>query len=144
MISLASIDAEFVGSGSNWPRVMKALAERELVSPKQVHDAEFLWCFGKLIHNTDMHLGNLSLAMDPNAFRLLPAYDMCSMGFAPRGGGEVLPYAFAPQHPKRLVIGDETYGAVRRAAIDFWDSLTQDSMISKELYAFGKRWSLQM
>ncbi|MDO9582315.1 MAG: type II toxin-antitoxin system HipA family toxin YjjJ [Desulfomicrobium sp.] len=136
MISLASIDAEFVGSGSNWPRVMKALAERELVSPKQVHDAEFLWCFGKLIHNTDMHLGNLSLAMDSNAFRLLPAYDMCSMGFAPRGGGEVLPYAFAPQHPKRLVIDDEMYGAARRLALEFWNSVAQDPRISEEFREF--------
>ncbi len=136
MISLASIDAEFVGSGSHWPRVMKALADRKLVCPKQVRDAEFLWCFGKLIHNTDMHLGNLSLATDSNAFRLLPAYDMCSMGFAPRGNGEVLPYAFAPQHPKRLVIDDEMYAAARRLALEFWNSVAQDDRISEELRDF--------
>ena len=60
-----------------------------------------------------MHLGNLSLAMDGHVFRLLPVYDMCSMGFAPRSGGEVRPYAFAARHPQRLVIDDETYGTVR-------------------------------
>jgi len=136
MVSLASIDAEFVGSGSNWPRVIKALADRKLVAPEQVREAEFLWCFGKLIHNTDMHLGNLSLAMDENAFRLLPAYDMCAMGFAPRGGGEVLPYAFAPQHPKRLVIDDEMYEAARLLAKDFWKSVARDARISEEFRDF--------
>jgi hypothetical protein len=136
MISLASIDAEFVGSGSHWPRVMKALADRKLVSPRQVRDAEFLWCFGKLIHNTDMHLGNLSLAMDSNAFRLLPAYDMCSMGFAPRGNGEILPYVFTPRHPERLVIDDDMYDAAWRLAMEFWNSVAQDDRISEEFRNF--------
>lgn len=136
MISLASIDAEFVGSGSNWPRVLKALAQRQLIAPEQVRDAEFLWCFGKMIHNTDMHLGNLSLAVAGNVFRLLPAYDMCSMGFAPRSGGEVLSYAFSPKHPERLVIDDERYDAARRLAIEFWNSVAQDARISSELKIF--------
>jgi hypothetical protein len=136
MVSLASIDAEFVGTGSNWPRVLKGLAERELIRPEQVLDAEYLWCFGKLIHNTDMHLGNLSLAMDGNIFRLLPAYDMCSMGFAPRSGGEVLPYAFAPQHPERLLLDDERYDAALRAAMGFWNSVAQDNRISSEFRIF--------
>lgn len=136
MISLASVDAEFVSSGSNWPRVLKALAERELIAPKQVIDAEFLWCFGKLIHNTDMHLGNLSLAMDKNVFRLLPAYDMCSMGFAPLSGGEVRPYEFEPQHPARLVIDDETYDSARLLAIEFWNRVAMDDRISDEFKEF--------
>ena len=136
MISLASIDAEFVGSGSNWPRVLEALAGRTLITPYQVQDAEYLWCFGKLIHNTDMHLGNLSLAIDGNVFRLLSVYDMCSMGFAPRGSGEMPPYAFTPQHPKRLVLDDETYNSARRLAMEFWNSVARDERISDELKEF--------
>lgn len=136
MISLASIDAEFVGSGSNWPRVMQALAQRKLITSEETQDAEFLWCFGKLIHNTDMHLGNLSLAMAGNVFKLLPAYDMCSMGFAPRSGGEVSPYAFMPQHPKRLVIDDKRYDSARLLAIEFWNSVSMDASISEEFKEF--------
>ncbi|MGE4440439.1 MAG: type II toxin-antitoxin system HipA family toxin YjjJ [Desulfomicrobium sp.] len=136
MFSLASIDAEFVGSGSNWPRVMQALAQRKLIASEETQDAEFLWCFGKLIHNTDMHLGNLSLAMAGNVFKLLPAYDMCSMGFAPRSGGEVLPYAFMPQHPKRLVIDDKRYDSARLLAIEFWNSVSKDASISEEFKEF--------
>lgn len=136
MISLAAVDAEFIGSGSSWPRALKALAGRGLIAPECVVDAESLWCFGKLIHNTDMHLGNLSLAMDGDVFRLLPVYDMCSMGFAPRSGGEVRPYAFAPRHPERLAIYEETYGAVRRMAAGFWNSVARDGRLSGEFKAF--------
>lgn len=136
MISLAAVDAEFVGSGSSWPRALKALAGRGLIAPECVVDAESLWCFGKLIHNTDMHLGNLSLAMDGDVFRLLPVYDMCSMGFAPRSGGEVQGYAFSPPHPERLFIDDGTYGAVRRMAAGFWESVARDGRISDEFRQF--------
>jgi len=139
MISLASVDAEFVGSGSNWPRVLKSLVGRRLIAPGHFFDAESLWCFGKLVHNTDMHLGNLSLAIDGDVFRLLPVYDMCSMGFAPRSGGEVQPYAFAPQHPERLVIDDDAYDAVRRMAIEFWESVARDERISNELEDFLRK-----
>ena len=136
MISLASIDAEFVGVGSGWPHVVKSLSERGLVDEKHAFDAELLWCFGRLINNTDMHLGNLSFAMDGNVFRLLPAYDMCSMGFAPKSGGEVRPYSFEPKHPKRTLISDQEYAVVFNAAMDFWDSVANDDRISEEFRRF--------
>lgn len=136
MISLASIDAEFVGLGSDWPHVAKSLVEKGLITAENAFDAECLWCFGKLINNTDMHLGNLSFAIDENVFRLLPAYDMCSMGFAPKSGGEVRPYFFEPKHPKRELISDNEYAAVFNAAMDFWDSVAKDDRISDEFRRF--------
>jgi hypothetical protein len=95
-----------------------------------------LWCFGRLINNTDMHLGNLSFAMDGNVFHLLPAYDMCSMGFAPKSGGEVRPYCFEPRHPERTIVPDQAYDAVVNAAMDFWDSVAKDDRISEEFRKF--------
>jgi len=83
MISLSSVDAEFVGAGSTWPDVISKLNARGLVSNNHLHDTAVLHEFGRLINNTDMHLGNLSLGIDGEVFRLLPIYDMCSMGFAP-------------------------------------------------------------
>jgi hypothetical protein len=71
---------------------LNALHKRNLVSRQHVDDVEILWLFGCFINNTDMHLGNLSYSIDRNVFRLLPVYDLCSMGFAPKSGGEVLPY----------------------------------------------------
>lgn len=135
MISLQAIDAEFVGLGSNWAQVMDALAGKGLVSGEHVYDAMFLRSFGTSIHNTDMHLGNLSLAFDGGVFRLLPAYDMCSMGFAPSGSGEVRRYAFAPpvvpdsETPDPITAGFEL-------AQSFWDELHQDERISDELRQF--------
>ncbi len=136
MVSLQSIDAEFVGLGSSWPLVLDALHKKDLVSWQHVYDAEFLWCFGTLINNTDMHLGNLSLAIEGNVFRLLPLYDMCSMGFAPKSGGEVTPYRFIPVEPKRININNRTYKLTKKMAHDFWERVAGDKRISDELKKF--------
>jgi hypothetical protein len=136
MVSLAAIDAEFVGAGSNWTVVLQRLCNKERIAQEHVAVAERLWHFGKLINNTDMHLGNMSFAIDGDRFNLLPAYDMCSMGFAPKTGGELAPYAFTPRYPKGSSLTEEEYETVRRAAQDFWDSVAQDSRISREFRGF--------
>jgi hypothetical protein len=136
MFSLQSIDAEFTGLGSSWPLVMDALYRKKMVSWAHVYDAEFLWIFGRLINNTDMHLGNLSLAIEGNVFRLLPVYDMCSMGFAPKSGGEVLPYSFTLPEPGGLNIGADALLQARAMAHDFWERVAGDERISDELKEF--------
>ena len=136
MISLQSIDAEFTGLGSSWPQVLDALLKKKLVSWQHVFDAEYLWCFGRLINNTDMHLGNLSLAIEGSMFRLLPLYDMCSMGFAPKSGGEVPPYSFVPPEPKRVNIKEDTFGSIKIMARDFWERVASDERISDEFKNF--------
>lgn len=139
MISLQSIDAEFTGLGSGWPQVMDALFEKELVSWQHVFDAKSLWCFGRLINNTDMHLGNLSFAVEGSVFRLLPSYDMCSMGFAPKSGGEIPPYSFSPPEPERLNIDKDMIEFITIMARDFWGRVANDERISDEFKAFLKR-----
>ena len=139
MISLQAIDAEFTGLGGSWPQVMNALLKKDLVSWQQVFDAEYLWLFGRLINNTDMHLGNLSLAIEGNVFRLLPIYDMCSMGFAPKSGGEVLPYAFVPPKIKGINIADDVIPGIKEMAHDFWERVASDERISPELKDFLER-----
>ena len=136
MVSLQAIDAEFVGLGSHWPQVFDALHERKLVSRQHVFDAEVLWCFGGLINNTDMHLCNLSLAIEGNEFRLLPLYDMCSMGFAPKSGGEAPPYSFVPMESKRINMNEDTYNSTKGMAYDFWKSVACDKRISDEFKKF--------
>jgi hypothetical protein len=89
LISLAALDAEFVGSGNgNWPTITRKLAAQRHIAPEAVRDAELLWAFGTLIGNTDMHNGNLSfIADDSRPYPLAPAYDMTPMGFRPTSGG---------------------------------------------------------
>lgn len=133
MISLLNVDAEFTGIGSNWPKVMTALHKQSLVSWQHLYDATYLWAFGRLINNTDMHLGNLSLGIDGNVFRLLPVYDMCSMGFAPKSG-EVSPYMFnVPELDGSLEID---LNSVKEMAHSFWERVAGDPRISDEMKSF--------
>lgn len=135
MISLQSVDAEFVGSGGDWPQIMDFLERKKMLSGQHVYDAEFLWSFGRLINNTDMHLGNLSLAIEGDIFRLLPVYDMCSMGFAPRAG-EVLPYSFVAPEQKSINLNKNALLEVKKMAHDFWARVAGDGRISDEFKAF--------
>lgn len=136
MTSLQAIDAEFTGIGSGWPQVLDALWKKELVSWQHVFDAEFLWCFGRLINNTDMHLGNLSMAIEGNVFRLLPLYDMCSMGFAPKSSGEVPPYSFVLPELKRVNLSEDVIESIKEMAHDFWERVKSDERISIEFADF--------
>lgn len=135
MISLRAVDAEFTGLGSDWPRVMAALAARNLASHEHASDARAMWAFGRLINNTDMHLGNLSLAMDGPVFRLLPAYDMCSMGFAPRAN-EVRPLVFARPDFAELRLPEAVRAWPQQLAGRFWRSVGDDPLTSTEFRAF--------
>lgn len=138
MISLQSVDAEFTGLGNNWPQVMSVLHEKKRVSSQHLFDTERLWCFGRLINNTDMHLGNLSLAIEGNVFRILPVYDMCSMGFAPRSG-ELMPYSFTPPEIKSVILDHHSLMEVKRMAHKFWQKVAADKRISNEFRAFLER-----
>lgn len=135
MLSLQSVDAEFTGLGSDWPRVLEALLKRKLISWQHVFDGIFLWGFGRLINNTDMHLGNLSLSIDGEVFRLLPIYDMCSMGFAPTGG-DIIPYSFMPPDIKGINLDRPALLEINAMAHDFWERVTADERISDELKEF--------
>ncbi len=139
MLSLLSIDAEFGGIGSDWSKVLDALEKRQLVSWQHVFDAECLWWFGRYINNSDMHLGNLSFAIDGSVFRLLPVYDMCSMGFAPRSGGEVAPYNFVPPEYSGSKLELDSIRGIQDMARSFWENLANDERISDELKAFLAR-----
>ncbi len=132
MISLQSIDAEFTGLGRAWPTVFDALRKKELVNYQHVFDAKSLWCFGSLINNTDMHLGNVSMAIEGDVFRLLPLYDMCSMGFAPKSGGEISPYNFVPSELKMVDLDEDTISLIKKIAHDFWEMVANDERISGE------------
>ncbi|NOY58195.1 MAG: type II toxin-antitoxin system HipA family toxin YjjJ [Calditrichaeota bacterium] len=139
MISLQLVDAEFTGLGGAWPEVMGALHRKKLVSSAHVYDTEGLWNFGRLINNTDMHLGNLSLGIEGNVFRLLPIYDMCSMGFAPKSGGELAPYNFIPPEPRNVNYDSKVAPKMKAMAHDFWKRVTKDERISNDFKKFLER-----
>jgi hypothetical protein len=133
-ISLQSVDAEFVGLGGSWHQVMSRLYENKLVSREHRYDATVLGYFGRLINNTDMHLGNLSLAIEGSVFRILPIYDMCSMGFAPKSG-EVQPYSFTTPNLQEIS-NDGAIAAAIDMAYGFWQCLATDERVSGKFRAF--------
>lgn len=136
MISLQSIDAEFVASGGSWPQVVDGLFDQGLIGHFHHYDAKIIWLFGRLINNTDMHLGNLSMGIDGSVFRLLPIYDMCSMGFAPKSSGEVAPFAFTLPTVDVEGLDEDKTSRAETAARDFWDKVASDERISEEFKAF--------
>lgn len=139
LVSLATLDAEFVGLGrSDWPTLARHLQSLRLLNDDDVRRVELMWWFGGLIANTDMHLGNLSfvpvLNGDVAALALAPAYDLLPMRYAPLPSGELAtPPPFAPTLPlpqQRLA-----WNSACSAAIAFWQSASQDARISA---AFGR------
>mgnify|MGYP000704679033 CR=1 FL=1 len=136
MVSLQSIDSEFAGLGHNWPKILNELLTQNLVTEQDVLTIERLWYFGQLINNTDMHPGNLSLAMERDSFRLLPCYDMCSMGFAPKSGGEIQPFLFDASNIPDTNISEDERERLKRLAHTFWSNVAKDDRISDEFKQF--------
>ena len=91
LVSLAALDAEFVGAGADgWPNIARRLAADGHIRAEVADNAGLLWAFGTLIGNTDMHNGNLSFVSEHGRpYSIAPAYDMTPMGFAPRSGGGI-------------------------------------------------------
>ena len=89
LISLAALDAEFVGAGGGgWPVIARRLAALGHIRRDAADTTDLLWAFGMLIGNSDMHGGNLSFLSEAGRpYSLAPAYDMTPMCFAPRSGG---------------------------------------------------------
>ncbi len=91
VVSLAALDAEFVGAAHQpWPVVTQRLAALGTVNAQAAEAAEVLWAFGVLTGNTDMHSGNLSFVSEHGRpYHLAPAYDMTPMAFAPSSSGKL-------------------------------------------------------
>lgn len=133
--SLAVLDAEFVGAGTDWLHAAAGLVDQRLLGPEALPPIALAHAFGEWIGNTDMHLGNLSLLPEGESPRLVlaPLYDMTPIALAPVRG-ELLDRA--PATPARRVeyaAGVEVL-AWRRGgelAIAFWEAVAGDARVSE-------------
>lgn len=133
MLSLSVIDAEFVGSGDNWVKSAESLFEQKLLSSHDNHSVKHLAEFANLINNNDTHLGNISFKTHNDGFSLLPIYDMCSMGFAPKSNGEVTPFSFSkPNIAENLLID------LQPLVNAFWQLIFDEPKTSSEFKTFIK------
>ena len=113
-------DAFVPGPRRDWATTCRALAAQRRLAPDAAAQAGALLQFGRLIGNSDMHFGNLSLVVANPAdaargrFSLAPVYDMLPMRWRPDvQSGELDWLPFTPD-PLDLA------SAARPVALQFW------------------------
>jgi hypothetical protein len=128
VISLEALDAEFVGKGTTWSDIARALGEQRRLDPSAVHEVEWREQFGAWIGNTDMHPGNLSVFTEAlRPVGVAPVYDMLPMHYAPRQGNLVArPLALTKPHLRVA----EAWADAGRVARAFWGALARHPLLS--------------
>lgn len=130
--SLFSLNAALLGdSSTDWSRLAARLHMDNRLSAQTLEQVRRIGWFGKLIGNTDMHLGNLSFRPGPE-LTLAPGYDMLPMFYAPLAGGEVPEREFGVQPPLPLPPQKTDWHLACEAALQFWRQAEQDARISSD------------
>jgi hypothetical protein len=127
----AAHQAFVAGPRQHWAATLAELARQRRVPPEAPAQAEHLLHFGRLIGNTDMHFGNLSLCVTcedvaAGRFTLAPLYDMLPMRWRPdvmRGDLDLLPFA-----PDAAALG---CAPARAWAQQFWAEMAQHPSVSR-------------
>lgn len=131
MVSLAAVDAEFIGLEQGWVRAAEVLHAQKQIDVKALETVRILDLVGKMIANSDMHSGNLSFFTENfKEFRLAPVYDMTSMQFAPSSQGEISLKEYRPPTPTPATL--PAWRAARAIAGDFWAALQVNANISDD------------
>ncbi len=129
MISLLAIDAEFVGLAQRWSKVAQQMQQQKLISSEDACVCFWNELYGHWIGNTDMHLGNLSMTITERGFKLLPAYDMLPMIYAPVRG-EIIQRKFTL--PIRPMQHADLWLSSGEVALEFWEGVAADKRVSND------------
>jgi hypothetical protein len=137
LCSLETLNAALLGMGTqDWACLADGLAAAKLLESEDVVCIHRLWWFGRLIANSDMHLGNLSFRPSGGRLRLAPTYDMLPMRYAPLPGGELPAAEWTPSLP---LPGHRDHWLVAcRAAVHFWDLVAADTRIGAAVRGLGR------
>ncbi len=133
LVSLGALESAFAErTANNWAEAADNLLEAKLISETDASCLRWLWCFGELIANSDMHLANASFFFsDSGPWRLTPAYDMLPMQFRPTAQGEIASgISFSPRPPRASVLG--VWPQAAKAAVEFWQRVASDSRVTPE------------
>ena len=134
MVALDAVHAAFVpGPPQHWAASCEALARQRRLSTDNAASARHWLHFGRLIGNTDMHFGNLSLWVDDakalakGRFALTPLYDMLPMRWRPDPhSGEL---GFTPFQPAP----HDLASPARADALRYWQRLADHTSVSAAL-----------
>ncbi len=133
VVPLDAVHDAFVPvSRRHWGATCEALARQRRLPPEAPAQAEALLYFGRLIANTDMHFGNLSLRvarsdLAAGRFTLAPVYDMLPMRWRPDAATGLADYAAFEPDPLALA------SPARAPALVFWQRLQAHTAVSPEL-----------
>ena len=136
VVAVGAAHSAFVPGGYvHWASTCDALARQGKLSAQDAQAATFLLQFGRLIGNSDMHSGNLSLfargstllELSKGDFSLAPCYDMLPMRWKPDASIGL------PDYEAFDVDAYLFTGAVRAAAVDFWRTLSEHPDVSNGL-----------
>ena len=134
----AMTDAFLENSPADWVRAAAALEAARWISPEAGRALRWLWCYGDLIANSDMHRANASFWLgDELPFQLTPSYDMLPMLYAPRAQGELGERVFSPRPPLAGVA--DVWSDAAAAALAFWDRVNAEQAISDSFRAIAGR-----
>lgn len=137
IVPLAPIHKHFVGgSQQNWAATCDKLADLGHLPQQDAQTVHVLLYFGRLIGNTDMHFGNLSLVINDMTklanpkFSLAPCYDMLTMAFKPDTFTEGYQALEIPRQP----LGAEApWQLALTMAKEFWETLGNTEAVSAPL-----------
>ena len=136
MVSLAAVDAEFIGLEEGWSRASEVLLAQKRIDAVALETVRILDLFGKMIANSDMHSGNLSFFTDDyRNFCLAPVYDMTPMMFAPSSQGEISQKQYRPPTPTPASL--VAWRAARAIAGGFWAAVAAHPEVSDDVRAIA-------
>lgn len=130
LMSLLPLNLEFIGEAKSWAETANVLLSQKKIDNPTCRKIVWLETFGRLIGNTDMHLGNVSFfTQGENLIGLAPVYDMLPMLYGPQQN-QLVERSFTPPTPRlsEAPVWSEALAAAR----DFWKRVQTHSQISPE------------
>ncbi|MBE7539806.1 MAG: type II toxin-antitoxin system HipA family toxin YjjJ [Opitutaceae bacterium] len=138
MISLGALEDAFLAQPSaDWSVAASLLEGEGWISAAEARSLRWIWCFGDLIANTDMHRANASFWFgEKRPFTLTRFYDMLPMLYAPGSQGDLSERAFFPRPPLASVL--DVWPDAATAAAGFWERAGADAGLAPSFRAIAQ------
>lgn len=132
VVPLSALDGAFYGQADTpWRQAADRLEKDCLFSNLDADNLRWLWWFGNLIGNDDMHYGNISLFSNGSgSFELAPCYDMLPMRYRPSNSGELVPREPNPSPPPPQAL--DVWRRASLASANFWQSVKDRTEVSQD------------
>ncbi len=139
LITLGALgDAFLEQTPDDWAMASVMLENGRWMPVAEARMLRWIWCFGDMIANSDMHRANASTWFgDELPFGLTPSYDMLPMLYAPGTQGDLGEREFAPRPPFAVVA--DVWADAAGAAVSFWERVTAETRISEAFRAIAER-----